>query len=144
MIVRDQKPSMEIETPKKAADPITDALKNAGYKTVDAKTFMNGLEERYQKHSLQEIVAEEVPQILQKDPQFFEKYRIDLPEKVDGAVFDLYYDKYGAEGVKKATMKAKVWMRHLRFYLVDSPDEKELNHAIDEFKIILAGRCLEA
>jgi len=118
---------------------IKKVCRNLGWNPIEDSKFLEGIENYYVKPSLIQIVNEELPQILRHDPEFFRKYNINLPERVDVAIFDMYYDKSGVKGVKSATHAAKVYFRHLRFFLIDHPDREQLYETIESFKKILAG-----
>jgi hypothetical protein len=124
---------------EKAAANIRKMCNQLGFETPKAEDFFVGLKERYFVPSLSRIVEEELPQIIQHDTTFFDKHQIDLPEKLDVAIFNLYYDRFGADAIKRVTYSAKVWFRHLRFFLVTHPDERELEHTVQKFKEIING-----
>ena len=108
-----------------------------GMERAEPTAFFEGIDELYRKPSLTQVVDEEIPRIIEADPNFFEKYGIDLPKNQEVRLFDLYYNQQGRRGMERVYHSAKVWFRHLHFFLVDHPDQTELNHAVDEYKRIL-------
>lgn len=114
-----------------------------GLVVLDSKTLFDGIYNRYTKPSLSQVISEELPQIIDADPNFFEKYDLNLPVDPETYLFELYYSSYGTSGMEQVHHSSKVWFRHIRFFLLDHPDKKELNHAIDEYKKILSGTYLE-
>ena len=110
-----------------------------GMEIAEPRVFFDGIDELYRRPSLSQVIGEELPRIVEADPHFFAKYGIDLPENQEAYLFDLYYDKHGRKGMERVCYSAKVWFRHLRFFLVDHHDQDELNNTVDEYKKILDG-----
>lgn len=113
-----------------------------GGRIADAKDFFKGLRELYFDVTLDDVVAEELPQIMNADPDFFRRNGIELPESHEVRLFDLYWEKHGRSGLMAASNKGKVWFRHLHFFLVENPNAKELAHAISEYRKVMDGSCL--
>ncbi len=134
------KPSMDR---KKIANEVIKAINKAGYENIDPNELFEGIDELYRKPSLTQVVDEEMPIIICYDLIFFQRYGIDMPDNPEAALFDLYNDKHGRNGLKYVYHSAKVWFRHLRFFLIDNPDQEQLDSAVDEFKNILEGRYFE-
>jgi hypothetical protein len=114
-----------------------------GGKIVDAKDFFKGLKELYFDVTLDDVVAEELPRIMSADPNFFRKNDIELPESHEVRLFDLYWEKYGRKGLVASNHKGKVWFRHMRYFLAEKPNVKELTNAISEYKKVMDGTCLD-
>ncbi len=91
----------------------------------------------YHKTPLNKIVNEELPKIIEEDPSFFEKYGIDLPENHELHLFELYFEKQGREGLRRASYSAGLWFDHLHLYMKELPEE--LDHAIEEYKKAIDG-----
>lgn len=133
------------------ADDIGEAVKRrfeeAGYSVVDAQTLFDGIDKLYRKPSVEDVIEEELPRILSADPQFFLRNQINLAV-VTERLNDLYAnepeikEKYDSP-VNRVSHSFKVWLRHIRYFMVDHPDNDELGNAIDELKKILDGRFLE-
>jgi len=125
-------------------EELRDRLEKAGFPTLNAKEFFRGLNETYGKPSLTSIVEEEIPQIIEHSPSFFEEYEIELPQNLEVYLFDQYYSTHGEKGLKRVYHSAKVWFGYLRFFLIDHPDKKELANSISKFKKILDGKYFES
>jgi len=106
---------------------------------IEPTTFFEGIDELYKKPSSRQVVDEELPRIINADPGFFERYGINLPGNQEVHLFNLYYETQGRRGLKRVHYSAKVCFRHIRFSLIDYPDQNRLNNAIEKYKIILEG-----
>lgn len=118
-------------------------VSNQGMEVLEPTAFFDGINKLYIKPSLRQVIDEELPRIIKADPRFFERYDINLPENQEVHLFDLYYDKHSRRGMERVYHSAKVWFRHLRFFLINHPDQDELNHAVDEYKKILEGNYFD-
>lgn len=120
-------------------DEVVEAVKNLGYEIVSVDELEEILD-YHSKGSLAEVVAEELPIIAEYDPLLFKKNEIKIPDNIEYAFLKMYRKEYGTEGLEDIYYRAKFWFRHIRFFLIDHPDKKELRYAIGEFKKILEGR----
>lgn len=133
-----------------AIEKITSHIKRDGYQIIECADFFESIRQRYVIPSLSEIIAEETPFILARDPLFFKRYDIHVPENPEVALFDLYHDirktdesRPLADQMASVYHSAKVHFRHLRYFLIDHPDKKELQRVVKGFKSILEGRIFE-
>ncbi len=100
----------------------------------------------YNDPPIDDFFQERISAIIEQKPDFFENNDIMLPENYMVALFDHYYgrpelmQRYGNKTINVLANKAKVWIEHIRFYLIEYPDQAELNHAVAEFKTIMEGR----
>ncbi len=115
-------------------DRIVISIQDLGYEVIDPKEFFTGIDRYYRKPSIETVIKEETPQIIAADPTLLERNQISL-EGVSGRLRQLY-DK----AFDRASYGFKVWLRHVRFFLIDHPNQEELRHAVDELKKVLDGR----
>ncbi len=120
------------------------AIREAKFEVIDHGDFFNSLQELYLKPSIEQVIAEELPLILAQDPQFFLRNQIYLGN-VTESLGRLYgegsamYQKVGDQALGDATHSFKVLLRHVRFFMIDHPDQSELQKQVDEIKEILKG-----
>ncbi|HLC63257.1 MAG TPA: hypothetical protein VJJ21_02965 [Candidatus Nanoarchaeia archaeon] len=124
---------------KKQIDETSDKLKKhlheGGYEVVDATAFFNGIDELYRKPTVEQVVQEELPTILNIDQDIFIRNQIDI-SNTSNLLSRLYHGK----DLENASWQFKVGFRHIRFFLRDAPEEKEqLEYTIKNLKIILNG-----
>ena len=135
-----KKPSKDVD---RAAAKIVEAGRQAGFvvgEPMTADEFFGAIDRHYRKPTLAQVIAEEKPIILEREPYFFQRYGIKLPKKPDVALFDLYWDEHGREGIQEILYISKVNFRHLRFFLIDHPDEERIRHHASSFRDIVRGK----
>lgn len=125
--------------PENLEDRLTKKIEERGLQTVDANEFYQGIQELYLNPSLQEVIEEELPQIDALDRGILARKGIAIPDDAEGYLRSLYLDKLGPEGMKGVYHSAKVYLRHIRFFLDECPDQVELENVLEELKQIMDG-----
>ncbi|MBI2545036.1 MAG: hypothetical protein HYW22_00335 [Candidatus Aenigmarchaeota archaeon] len=136
---------------REVGERIKSHIQKAGYQVVDADEFFEGIDELYRKPSVDQVVSEELPAIVAADPTILERNGIDLTN-VGERIRQLYQNNpwmvshySDSEGgpVGRVEWTVKVWLRHVRFFMVDSPDSYELAKDLDNLRRTLDGRWIE-
>ncbi len=75
---------MKQQEKEKYMKKVNERLKQAGFQVFDEKT-----------PSLSYIIKKETSEIVQKDPLFFQRHNLSIPNNPEEKIFDLYYPDYG-------------------------------------------------
>ena len=111
---------------------------------ADGDEFFQGVLDRFCTPSIDDVVSEEFPLILRKDPKFFLRNQLYLGN-VSGRL-EVFYGEgtpafkiMGAHALPDAVHSFKVDFRHVRFFMIDHPDRRRLQYNVNEIRRILNG-----
>jgi len=130
------------------AGRIKKSFEDAGFEVPDVNHFFRGIQDLYVRSSIEEVIEQELPLILEADPQFFLRNQIYLGN-ISDILADLYgegtlaYEKVGKHALPDAIHSFKVTFRHVRFFMLDHPDKEKLQHQVDEIQRILRGDYID-
>ncbi|HYD03928.1 MAG TPA: hypothetical protein VEC16_06550 [Alphaproteobacteria bacterium] len=97
---------------------------------------------RVKTSSLNDLVNEELPKILYKDPTVFTRYDVSLPDNHQWHLFELYQKTSHKKDMDSVFYSAKLYFHDIFRYVVESDDQRRLDLTMDKYKKILEGEFI--
>ncbi len=123
---------------------IDNILKKAGLKTVGFDELYNSIKSLYLDPSIEEVISQEMPRILEIEPDFMHICPIDLEQlkkAIEGYQKNMLFLAYmSPEKIKEdVEVTFKIQMRHIYYFLAESKNIDEYFNTINKLQDIING-----